>query len=166
MFNLIKEKKFLYIIDNYHNNLNGALIMSENCIFCKIVAKQSPAGIVFENDLVVAFLDIRPVNTGHILVIPKKHFVTVDEIDSEEIFTELFKIGKKVHLLLKEKFPMNSGYNYLIANGKDAGQEVFHVHLHIIPRKPNDGFGFKFGPNYGKTLSVNEIQGVLSILKK
>lgn len=138
--------------------------MSEDCIFCKIVAKEAPAGILFENDIVMAFLDIRPVNIGHTLVIPKKHFVTIDEINSEEIYNELFKVGKKMLLLLKKKFPDSTGFNYLIANGKDAGQEVFHVHLHIIPRKHDDGFGFKFGPNFGVTLTKDEISQISKIL--
>ena len=131
--------------------------MNEDCIFCQIVQKKMPAGILFENDLVMAFLDIRPVNDGHCLVIPKIHIVEVDEISSKEILSELFLIGQQMHKLLKAKLPEVTGFNYLIANGKDAGQEVFHVHLHIIPRKPDDGFGFKFGPNYGKTLSKDDV---------
>ena len=138
--------------------------MNEECIFCKIVQKESPAGILFENDLVVAFLDIRPVNPGHTLIIPKTHVQSIDELQSDDVYSELFKIGRKIHLLLKDKLTDVTGFNYLIANGKDAGQEVFHVHLHIIPRKPNDGFGYKFGPNFGKILSHEEIKDMLELL--
>ena len=138
--------------------------MNEECIFCQIAQKKSPAGILFENDIVVAFLDIRPVNPGHILIIPKAHVQTIDEIESEEVYSELFSVGKKMHIRLKDKLPDVTGFNYLIANGKDAGQEVFHVHLHIIPRKPDDGFGYKFGPNYGKILSQDEIKEMLNLL--
>ena len=134
--------------------------MSTDCIFCKIVSKNAPAGILFENELVMSFLDIRPVNEGHSLVIPKEHVQYVEGISSEEIFLELFKVGKKIQLLLKEKIPGITGFNYLIANGEDAGQEVFHVHLHIIPRKENDGFGFKFGPNFGKISTLDEITAI------
>ena len=131
--------------------------MPKNCIFCKIVSKEAHAGILFEYDHVISFLDIRPVNTGHTLIIPKKHYATVEEIDSEATYTELFSVGKKILILLKKKFPDSTGFNYLIANGEDAGQEVFHVHLLIFPRKSNDGFGFKFGPNFGITLTKDEI---------
>jgi len=137
--------------------------MKDECIFCKIVEKKAPAGILFENDLVMAFLDIRPVNIGHTLIIPKIHVQTIDQLDSEDVFSELFNVGKKIHKLLK-KLPGVTGFNYLIANGVDAGQEVFHVHLHIIPRKPNDGFGYKFGPNFGKILTQEEISELIHTL--
>ena len=138
--------------------------MNDDCIFCKIVDKKLPAGILFENDLVMAFLDIRPVNVGHSLVIPKIHVETIDQLESEEIYNSLFNVGKKVHNMLKNKLPDVTGFNYLIANGVDAGQEVFHVHLHIIPRKPNDGFGYKFGPNFGKILTQDEITKTVKML--
>lgn len=138
--------------------------MTEECIFCNIVQKKSPAGILFENDIVIAFLDIRPVNPGNTLIIPKVHVQSIDEIQSDEVYSELFRVGRKIHLLLKDKLTGVTGFNYLIANGKDAGQEVFHVHLHIIPRKTNDGFGYKFGPNYGKVLSQKEIKDMLELL--
>ena len=134
--------------------------MVKDCIFCQIVDKKAPAGILFENDLVMALIDIRPVNEGHTLIIPKKHAMFVEEIDSEEVFIELFKVGKKIQLMLKEKLSGITGFNYFIANGEDAGQEVFHVHLHIIPRKPNDGFGIKFGPDFGKILTQEQIMTI------
>lgn len=134
--------------------------MKDDCIFCQIAEKKSPAGILFENKLVMAFIDIRPVNEGHALVIPKTHVKLIEEIESEEVFLELFRVGKKIQLMIKEKIQGITGFNYFIANGEDAGQEVFHVHLHIIPRYPNDGFGIKFGPNYGKILNQEEIKNV------
>ena len=134
--------------------------MTNDCIFCQIVEKKAPTGILFENDLVMALIDIRPVNEGHTLIIPKKHAELVEEIDSEEAFLELFRVGKKIQLMLKKKVPGITGFNYFIANGEDAGQEVFHVHLHIIPRHPEDGFGIKFGPNYGKNLTQEEIKNL------
>lgn len=134
--------------------------LDKDCIFCQIVDKKAPAGVLFENNLVMALIDIRPVNEGHTLIIPKKHATYVEEIDSEEVFLELFKVGKKIQLMLKEKLPSITGFNYFIANGEDAGQEIFHVHLHIIPRKPNDGFGIKFGSSYGKILTQDEIMKI------
>ena len=126
-----------------------------SCIFCKIVQKQSEAAILYEDEDVLAFLDIMPVNRGHSLVIPKTHYEVVEEMD-EKIYLKLFSVGRSLLNKIKEALPETTAFNYLIANGKDAGQEIFHVHLHIIPRKPNDGFGFKFGPNYGKKISFEE----------
>ena len=129
---------------------------NQTCLFCAIVNKKLHAGILYEDDKVMAFLDIRPVNEGHTLIIPKDHYETIDLVNDEAVYNKLFMTGKKIQLLLKEKLDNITGFNYLIANGRDAGQEVFHVHLHIIPRKTNDGFGFKFGPNYGILLSEKE----------
>ncbi|MFQ6126680.1 MAG: HIT family protein [Candidatus Heimdallarchaeota archaeon] len=125
------------------------------CIFCKIVQKQSEAAILYEDDEVIAFLDIMPVNEGHCLVIPKTHHKLVEEMN-EKTYLKMFSVGRSLLVKIKETLPETTAFNYLLADGKDAGQEIFHVHLHIIPRKPNDGFGFKFGPNYGKKLSLEE----------
>ncbi len=125
------------------------------CIFCKIVQKQSEAAILYEDEDIMAFLDIMPVNEGHCLVIPKKHYKLVEEMN-EKVYLKMFTVGWSLLKKIKEFLPETTAFNYLIANGKDAGQEIYHVHLHIIPRKSNDGFGFKFGPNYGKKLSLKE----------
>ena len=125
------------------------------CIFCSIVQKQSEAAIIYEDEDVMAFLDIMPINEGHCLVIPKIHHKLVEEVD-EKVYLKLFTVGRSLLKKIKEVLPETTAFNYLIANGEDAGQEIYHVHLHIIPRKPNDRFGFKFGPNYGKKLSLKE----------
>lgn len=126
-----------------------------SCIFCDIVQKQSEAAILYEDDDVMAFVDIMPINEGHCLVIPKTHYELVEEMD-ETIYLKLFSVGRALLKKIKKGLPDTTAFNYLIANGKDAGQDVFHVHLHIVPRKPNDGFGFKVGPNYGNKLSIDE----------
>lgn len=131
------------------------------CIFCKIVQKQSGAAIIYEDEDVMAFLDIMPVNEGHCLVIPKKHHKIVEEMD-EKVYLKMFTVGRSLLKKIKEVLPDTTAFNYLIANGKDAGQEIYHVHLHMIPRKPNDGFGFKFSPNYGKKLSLKERNRIVS----
>ncbi len=126
-----------------------------DCIFCKIASKEAEAAILHEDDLIIAFLDTKPVNEGHTLVIPKEHHSRVETVD-ETTFLRLFSVGRELMAKIQQAFPDVTGFNYLIANGKDAGQEVPHVHLHVIPRKPQDGFGYKFGPNYGRMLSLEE----------
>ncbi len=128
---------------------------SETCIFCRIINKKLFAAVLHEDDSVLAFLDIKPVNTGHTLVVPKKHYVLVEEMD-DSTYLNMFRVGRVLLQKIKAAFPEITAFNLLIADGKDAGQEVPHVHLHLIPRKPDDGFGYKFGPNYGKILTEEE----------
>ncbi len=130
-----------------------------SCIFCKIVNEEAEAVILHEDEQVMAFLDIRPVNDGHFLVIPKKHHQRIETIDDPS-YLRMFSVARGLMMKVQRAFPDITGFNFLIANGKDAGQEIFHAHLHVIPRKPNDGFGFKFGPNYGRIASLEERQRV------
>jgi len=106
--------------------------MSE-CIFCQIIQRKAPASIVYEDDQVVAFLSNRPINVGHTLVLPKKHYENIYEISEEEA-GYLFKTTKRVVHAVKEATGIQ-GIRILQNNGKDAGQIVFHLHIHIIPMK-------------------------------
>jgi histidine triad (HIT) family protein len=101
------------------------------CIFCKIANKEIPAKVIYEDENTLAFLDINPRSKGHTLVIPKEHYETFDEIP-EDVATNLIKTIKKVVDILKSLNP--DGYNILNNNKPIAGQEVPHVHFHIIPR--------------------------------
>ncbi|MBD3190257.1 MAG: HIT domain-containing protein [Candidatus Heimdallarchaeota archaeon] len=129
--------------------------IDNNCIFCKIIKKEVFAAVLYEDRELVAFLDIKPINEGHTLVVPKNHWKLVEEMDSET-YLKMFEIGRRLMGKIKKKLPGITAFNLLIANGEDAGQEIFHVHLHIIPRKPADEFGFTFSQNYGKKLSKQE----------
>ncbi|WP_096155241.1 MULTISPECIES: HIT family protein [Bacillus] len=110
------------------------------CIFCKIVNGDIPAAKVFENEHVVAFLDISQVTKGHTLVIPKVHKENIYEL-TPEIAGNLFEVVPRIANSIKEQFnPI--GLNLLNNNGEHAGQSVFHYHIHIIPRYgKGDGFG-------------------------
>lgn len=105
-------------------------------IFTKIINKKLPAEIIYEDDVVLAFLDISPVNHGHTLVIPKLPFVNVFDAEPET-FAHMHKVGLKIAQALK-KSGLADGVNMVTNNGEAAGQEVFHAHLHIIPRKIED----------------------------
>jgi histidine triad (HIT) family protein len=109
----------------------------EDCIFCRIVAGQVPAHRVYENDAVVAFLDISPVNKGHVLVVPRSHHSDLLETP-DDVAAELVVKTKKIAAAVMKA--MNAeGFNVGINAGPAAGQAVFHTHLHIIPRFANDG---------------------------
>ena len=110
---------------------------SSNCIFCKIAKKEIPAKIVKESDNFIAFLDNFPKTKGHTLVIPKKHQVTLLDIPNK-LGEEMLKMIKDVaSKLMDERF--GDGFNIGMNNLQCAGQVVMHAHVHIIPRKENDG---------------------------
>ena len=103
----------------------------DDCIFCKIVKGDSPASVVYENSTVLAFLDVNPVQRGHTLVIPKKHFVDIWDID-RDVLAEVVAATKRVAQRLQEKMDAE-GINTFSASGKPAGQDIFHFHMHVIP---------------------------------
>ncbi|MDQ3782728.1 MAG: HIT family protein [Actinomycetota bacterium] len=111
-----------------------------HCIFCDIVAGAAPASFVHRDELVSAFLDIRPVTPGHLLVIPNEHVVfTHDLLDATA--DRLFAIARGLARSLRSANAVRAdGANLFVADGEAAQQEVFHAHLHVIPRFPGDGF--------------------------
>ncbi|MCK9578015.1 HIT family protein [bacterium] len=112
----------------------------ENCIFCKIVAGEIPCYKIFENEKILAFLDINPAVPGHVLVIPKKHFTDIFEID-DQYLQELIVVAKRIAEKMKTNFDAG-GVNLFQSNGENAEQTVFHFHLHLLPRKGNDRINF------------------------
>ncbi|MBN1764238.1 MAG: HIT family protein, partial [Sedimentisphaerales bacterium] len=106
-------------------------------IFCKIARGEIPCAGIFEDDQVLAFLDINPWSEGHSLIIPKAHFVHLHECPVEVISTLARQIGPIAEAIIKAVGA--EGYNLLNNNGRSAGQLVEHVHFHIIPRKTGDG---------------------------
>jgi histidine triad (HIT) family protein len=110
-----------------------------DCIFCKIIARgEVPSTQVYEDREVYAFLDINPVNLGHTLVVPKKHYKTLFEIPDGELGT-LGVCVKKIASAVKTALSAD-GINVSMNNGSAAGQIVHHAHIHIIPRHEKDGF--------------------------
>lgn len=103
------------------------------CIFCKILKKEIPGHIIYEDEYTMAFLDIAPVRPGHTLVIPKKHVSNMGEMD-EVILCHTIKIVQKIGETMKKTLGAK-GYNVIVNNGSEAGQLIDHFHFHIIPRK-------------------------------
>jgi len=112
---------------------------TEDCVFCKIVAGKSEAAKIYEDDEVLAFLDIAPLIEGHTLVIPKKHYDDVRDMDPKAA-AKIMSVVQKVEKRLREKLGAE-GFNIINSNGKAAGQTVFHVHFHVVPRRSNDKLG-------------------------
>jgi histidine triad (HIT) family protein len=113
-----------------------------NCIFCKIVAGEIPSTKVFEDDACVAFLDIGPLADGHVLLIPRGHYETIDQMSADQAGAMLGNLPALVAAV--RKATGCAGVNVLQNNGKAAHQEVGHVHVHIIPREPGDKFHFNW----------------------
>ena len=104
----------------------------DSCIFCKIAQKQVPSSLVYEDEKTVAFLDIRPLNEGHTLIIPKEHYVNIFDIP-QELLCHIHSVTKKVAQAV-EKATHADGISIIQQNGEAAGQEIFHLHVHVIPR--------------------------------
>lgn len=115
-----------------------------NCIFCKIAAGTIPCWKVYEDADFLAFLDIRPANRGHVLLIPKTHAERLTDLDDLVLAREL-PIAKRIALAVLEATGMKD-FNLFNTNGPASGQEVYHHHLHIIPRQPADGMRLEIEP--------------------
>ena len=113
-----------------------------DCVFCDIVAGRAPASIVFRDQRCCAFMDIQPVNPGHILIVPIKHVVSINDLD-EQTGGHLFTVAQRISRALRHSGVRCQGVNPFLADGEVAGQEVFHVHLHILPCFPDDGFALR-----------------------
>lgn len=110
--------------------------MKLNCIFCKIVRGDIPAIKIYEDSHALAFLDISPVTSGHVLVVPKEHSQNLDDID-DLMLAYLMRAVQKIGVAMEKGLGVK-GYNVIINNGADAGQLIDHCHLHVIPRYKND----------------------------
>jgi histidine triad (HIT) family protein len=125
----------------------------------------APASVVYSDEKVLAFMDAQPINSGHVLVIPKAHAAHLSDLD-EETGGQVFKVGMRVSHGLGRSSVRCEGVNLLLADGEVASQEVFHVHLHVVPRFKGDGFGMRFGPHYGSRPDKKELDRVASTIMK
>jgi len=105
--------------------------MDPNCIFCKIVTKVNPSRTIYQDDLVTAFLDIHPVAPFHILIVPNKHIESVNAVESgdESLLGHLFTVA---HQIASQEKIDQSGYRMIINTGPNAGQAIYHLHLHLL----------------------------------
>jgi histidine triad (HIT) family protein len=128
-----------------------------DCIFCEIIAGLSPANFIYEDGLCFVFMDIHPVNPGHALVVPRQHAVLLSELDAASV-GHLLKVAKQVDTALRHSGLRCEGVNLFLADGRPAGQEVMHVHLHVIPRFDGDGHHLRFSPSYHTPPSASELE--------
>ena len=120
-----------------------------DCVFCRILAGELPGTLVYRDEQCAAFMDIQPVNPGHLLVVPLRHVAELADLDPL-VAARMFQVAQRLDAALRASGIRCEGVNLLLADGAAAMQEVFHVHLHVFPRFRGDGFGLRFGPDYTK----------------
>ncbi len=108
------------------------------CVFCRVVRGDAPASVVYHDELVTAFMDIGPVNPGHLLVVPNAHAASLADL-TERDGQHIFPVGQRLAMALRRSGIRCDGVNLFLADGEAAGQDVFHVHLHVLPRFVGDG---------------------------
>ncbi|MGW0195305.1 HIT family protein [Nonomuraea sp. NPDC003201] len=108
------------------------------CVFCEIIAGRVEAGVVHEDDSVVAIMDHKPATVGHVLVIPRVHVAGLADAD-DAVGTAIWRTARRVSGALRASGLRCDGVRLSLADGEAAGQDVFHLHLHVVPRFPGDG---------------------------
>jgi len=133
--------------------------MSNNCIFCKIIGKEIPSTTLYEDESFCVIMDISPASKGHAILLVKKHVSNIFELD-EETASKVFVVVSKVAKAMKEELKCD-GLNILQNNGEAAGQTVFHLHIHLIPRYKGDQVKITWKPEkYGEGEAAALAEGI------
>lgn len=111
---------------------------STHCIFCDIIRGAAEVSVCYEDDVSLAFMDVQPVNPGHVLVVPREHFESLFDLPPELVM-HLFRVATRLGPVVRNVSDAE-GMNIVVNSGRAAGQDVFHYHVHIIPRREGDGF--------------------------
>ena len=117
-----------------------------NTIFSKIIHREVEAAFVYQDDLISAFMDVQPINPGHVLVVTNQEVASLAELD-EKTASHLFRIAHRIALALRKSELKCEGVNLFVLDGEVAGQEVSHVHIHVVPRFRGDGYEWKLKQN-------------------
>jgi histidine triad (HIT) family protein len=134
-----------------------------DCAFCRILAGEIPGSFVFEDDVAAVFLDLYPVNRGHALVVPKDHSDDLVSC-SPEVAGRLFQIAARFARVIVQATGAD-GFNVWTANGQAAGQEIFHLHLHVLPRFGDDTFGLRFPKGYPQAATREELDAMAAEIR-
>ncbi len=141
-----------------------------DCVFCAILAGNEPASLLYRDDRVAAFMDTKPINPGHALVIPVAHAASLADLDPED-GAEVFRVGQQLGAAMRRASDDRpglrcEGVNLLLADGAEAGQQVFHVHLDVLPRFAGDGFGMHYGPEFGELPPRDELDALADAIRR
>lgn len=136
-----------------------------DCVICKLLAGEVEVSMVHQDDLCSAFMDIQPVNRGHVLVVPNRHTAEVPGLAEAES-ARMLVLAQRINTALRNSGLKCEGVNFFLADGEAAGQEVFHVHLHIFPRFDKDGFRLVLPSGYGKQPSRRNLDETAALIRK
>lgn len=125
----------------------GTMTDPPECLLCRLGRREEEVSVVYEDAATLVLMDIQPVVRGHMLVIPRAHAAYLADLDPED-GAAVFRTGQRAAAALYSSSLRCEGVNFFVADGEAAGQEIFHVHLHVIPRYSEDGFGLRFPPDY------------------
>jgi histidine triad (HIT) family protein len=134
------------------------------CTFCRIISEDLPCSRVYDDADIIAFLDIHPVIEGHTLIVPKLHIQSLTDLP-QALLERVAQVGQTVAAHLKTVIPGCKGITLSLADGEVAGQEVPHVHLHVIPRKEGDDFGWKFPAGWGAVADREALEAIAKALR-
>lgn len=152
-------------------NLMKWILMSSMCIFCKILRGDLPVTIVYEDEFSLAFMDLYPMRPGHVLVIPKEHHVSIQQL-SPEMRSHLFELGAAVAKAQVNSELKCKAHNFFINDGPDANQHVPHVHLHVLPRSGEDfhkalfSFVSRYNSFFGVAKKRNRLTSIAADIKR
>ena len=134
--------------------------MADLCVFCEIVAGRIESSVVHDDDRVLAFMDLNPISPGHLLVIPKQHGAALADVDPDD-GARLFRVGQSLAGAVRRTGLRAEGVNLFLADGEAAGQEVFHTHLHVLPRFDGDGFRLQVMSGTPSRGELDEVAGAI-----
>ncbi len=132
-------------------------------MFCEILRGDSPASFTYQDDTVVAFLDVQPITHGHMLVVPREHAVLMSDLN-ETVAMRTFRVARQLSSVVRNILGA-SGVNLFVADGETAFQDVPHFHVHVIPRYAGDGFSLTFPPEYDHPPSRAELETIASAIR-
>jgi histidine triad (HIT) family protein len=134
--------------------------MADLCVFCEIVAGRLESSVVHDDDRVLAFMDLNPISPGHLLVIPKEHGAALADVAPDD-GARLFRVGQALAAAVRRTGLRVEGVNLFLADGEAAGQEVFHTHLHVLPRFAGDGFRLQVTSGAPSRGELDEVAGAI-----
>jgi histidine triad (HIT) family protein len=135
------------------------------CIFCNIVRGKRPSTKLIETEDIIAFMDNKPITKGHVLLIPKRHTELLTELD-DNIAGQMLIVAKRIGKALKKSKLNCRGINFILSDGAEAGQDIFHVHMHVIPRYRGDGFGLRMPQRDDEETDEKDLERTATKIRK
>ena len=140
------------------------MTQTNDCIICKLVSREVEVSMLYQDDCCSAFMDIQPINPGHLLVVPNRHAAYLANLKEEE-GAQIFRVAHRLANVLRSGVVRCEGVNLFLADGEAAGQEVFHVHLHVFSRFAGDGFRLVHPPTYSQRPERKELETIAAAIR-